>query len=118
MAFVHVELTPRKSLHSNLVIFKSKYLLSDEYLRSFTFQSGYIQIKSCNLQLFFNATLHSNLVIFKSNTNLLLRFCYQFFTFQSGYIQMILRLLEVIQPWHFTFQSGYIQIKRSFQSSF
>ena len=78
------------SLHSNLVIFKSRTFFA--YSTSLS-------------------TLHSNLVIFKFAPSYSV-FCLKFFfTFQSGDIQNYRQFV----PWkggvrHFTFQSGDIQI--------
>ena len=56
----------QKALHSNLVIFKySNYNLYVIAPCSFTFQSGYIQIKGEPCTGDNLVTLHSNLVIFK-----------------------------------------------------
>ena len=71
MAAVQPHMYLHNALHSNLVIFKSSG--SDNFaiiLKSFTFQSGYIQIKAEREAL-------------PEKTN---------FTFQSGYIQMICKV--------------------------
>ena len=59
-----------------------------ETVRSFTFQSGYIQMPPTghSLQYFWN------------------------FTFQSGYIQIVWPIYSKLLSYSFTFQSGYIQI--------
>ena len=76
----------------------------------FTFQSGYIQIKTINAYLQGSyLTLHSNLVIFKS------AYTGDLITFHILYIPIWLYsnrvvLKNTIEPIFFTFQSGYIQI--------
>ena len=99
-----------KTLHSNLVIFKCGeqgkikmvntlyipiWLYSNAFeqifllpMTSFTFQSGYIQMRSKLNALYAFVT----------------------FTFQSGYIQIPPTPAPTAVPIPFTFQSGYIQI--------
>ena len=122
-----------RSLHSNLVLFKSKKPTSqDNYIIDFTFQSGSIQISyktdysftrlplHSNLVLFkfgykiicvfFFATLHSNLVLFKSLSSSRLDNTILSFTFQSGSIQISSFKAPYLLLSIFTFQSGSIQI--------
>ena len=121
-----------RSLHSNLVIFKSDatntvieryaFTFQSGYIQipfqpyykeipvGFTFQSGYIQIGNYKHFGDLGQSLHSNLVIFKLRTRSRVVPMKIFFTFQSGYIQMEVKGLDVIDVDTFTFQSGYIQM--------
>ena len=100
------------SLHSNLVIFKSlPPVASSLYSFSFTFQSGYIQIKLLRVHInMVQFSLHSNLVIFKSISSVV-----KLFIVFNLYIPIWLYsnaglLFSAFLPSCFTFQSGYIQM--------
>ena len=122
------------SLHSNLVIFKSlPPVASSLYSFSFTFQSGYIQIKLLRVHInMVQFSLHSNLVIFKSISSVVKLFIVfnlyipiwlysnkSFFSSSNSiyylyipiwlYSNVILCAFVPVQ-FNFTFQSGYIQI--------
>ena len=60
----------------------------NELLNNFTFQSGYIPIKSTAYKTAYIFTLHSNLVIFQYTQTKTHNYAKPNFTFQSGYIPM------------------------------
>ena len=122
-----------RTLHSNLVLFKLHYVIIHSVRKlTFTFQSGSIQILSCDPLGLLLSTLHSNLVLFKwiqdrqkkianiaLHSNLVLfKWCIRckffislyHFTFQSGSIQISLTDRNSLEFAVFTFQSGSIQI--------
>ena len=78
------------NLHSNLVLFKLWVLfLCPHSIRSFTFQSGSIQIIAISLYTY----------------------SFKAFTFQSGSIQIMLAVSRPSMYSIFTFQSGSIQMQ-------
>ena len=122
------------ALHSNLVLFKwfivtlsipplkylyipiwfysnnSKSLKPSTSVKSFTFQSGSIQMNLMQIisntagMLYIPIWFYSNSVAFSTPS------LASNFTFQSGSIQMMMLQKKKLTSWHFTFQSGSIQI--------
>ena len=64
-------------------------------VKSFTFQSGYVQMEKLMKLDRNKLTLHSNLVMFKLEDRLGCNLSIEDFTFQSGYVQ--------IRPYHTTY---------------
>ena len=101
----------KKSLHSNLVLFKSiitlyKFCIIWLYIPIWFYSNVnyYFRKFSCEF------SLHSNLVLFKSCSCPSWCVLMNFFTFQSGSIQMYVKCFLDAFYNFFTFQSGSIQM--------